>query len=46
MRLHGWCETCQRVRLVTVRVVAQTMAVGICAECEDEQRARQRAARA
>lgn len=34
MKLQGWCQWCQRVRLVSVRNVSRTMPVGICEECE------------
>ena len=40
MRLQGWCQTCQRVRRVTVRTIARTMPVGICDECEAERQER------
>jgi len=43
MRLHGWCQTCHRFRLVTVRVyVPRQTPVGTCAECEEKEAARRR----
>lgn len=39
MRLHGWCEQCHKVKLVTVRYPrAGQVQVGICAGCEDARR--------
>lgn len=35
MKLHGWCQTCQRVKRVTVRVIGKTMPVGECDDCRD-----------
>jgi hypothetical protein len=43
MRLHGWCERCHKIRLVTVRVPRPgAVQVGICDDCEQAGQARRR----
>lgn len=39
MRMHGYCETCHKMRMVRVtpvRLGAHKVPVGICASCEDK----------
>lgn len=41
MRMVGWCERCHRIRQVRVNLSRWTgrgVPVGICWECEQEQR--------
>lgn len=47
MRVHGWCRVCKRIRRVNARdvdvamaVMRRGVAVGVCDECEEEQRER------
>ena len=42
MRLVGYCEQCQRIRMVTARrsFLAAGLVRGICAECEEKEKQR------
>jgi hypothetical protein len=41
MRLHGWCESCKRIRMVTVRrPFLGGVPVGVCAACEEAEQKR------
>ena len=43
MRLHGWCQGCHRVRMVTVRYPPLGgVPVGTCESCEESERNRHR----
>ena len=52
MRIHGWCTSCHRVKVVRVtssgmvRLATRQVAEGVCADCEErednERKARRR----
>ena len=43
MRLHGYCETCHRIKLVRVRVPRPgAMQLGTCSACEEKAEAASR----
>ena len=41
MRLHGYCERCHKIKLVTVHggLTTRSVPYGICAQCEEERNA-------
>lgn len=43
MKLHGWCTSCNKFRLVTFTAagVSEGLVVGICDECQDVERQHQ-----
>ena len=48
MRVHGWCESCHRIKPVRVSGVGMAMMMnrgaptGICDDCEEKKNSRRR----
>jgi len=40
MRLHGYCERCRKIKMVTVKIMrGRGVTIGVCQECEEKARA-------